>query len=400
MTSSIHQPVLAFCLFRYFPHGGLERDMMAIAIRCHQRGCAIRVYTQSWQGDRPGWMDIRLLTCRAWTNHGKARRFAEQVVRCLASDPADLVVGFNKMPGLDVYYAADGCYAARIAAGRSCMVRMTGRYRQYRAFEEAVFEPASRTQVLVISQPQAELFVQTYGTQRQRLHPLPPNVSRDRRPGPDAGAIRASLRREFGLAASDPLMLAIGSKFITKGVDRVIRALASLDAELRRRTLLLVVGGDSPAPMTRLARRLGVAGQVRFVGARDDVVRFLAGSDLLLHPARHENTGTVIVEALAAGLPSIVSGTCGYASYVEKAVAGWVLPEPFCQEALNRLLAEAVAGDLLPRYRQNALGFAASHDLYGMADEAVAVIQRILADKQATALAGPQGPQEVAAGRG
>jgi UDP-glucose:(heptosyl)LPS alpha-1,3-glucosyltransferase len=400
MTSSIRQPVLAFCLFRYFPHGGLERDMMAIAAGCHERGCAIRVYTQSWQGHRAAWLDVRLLTCRAWTNHGKARRFAAQVVQCLASDPADLVVGFNKMPGLDVYYAADGCYAARVAAGRSRLVRMTGRYRQYRAFERAVFEPASRTQILVISQPQAELFVRTYGTQRQRLHRLPPNVSRDRRPGPDAGALRTSLRREFGLAAGDPLVLAIGSKFITKGVDRAIRALASLHPGRGSHPLLLVVGGDSPAAMVRLARRLGVAGQVRFVGARDDVARFLAGSDLLLHPARHENTGTVIVEALAAGLPSIVSGTCGYASYVEKAAAGWVLPEPFSQEAFNRLLAEALAGDLLPRYRQNALAFAASQDLYGMADEAVAVIQRILADRQAVASAGQPGVQEVASGRG
>jgi UDP-glucose:(heptosyl)LPS alpha-1,3-glucosyltransferase len=400
MTSSIRQPVLAFCLFRYFPHGGLERDMMAIATGCHQRGCSIRVYTQSWRGDRPDWLDVRLLTCRAWTNHGKARRFAEQVAQSLAGDPADLVVGFNKMPGLDVYYAADGCYAARVAARRSHLVRRTGRYRRYRAFEKAVFEPASRTQILVISQPQAELFVQTYGTQRHRLHPLPPNVSRDRRPGPDAEATRASLRHEFGLAAGDSLMLAIGSKFITKGVDRAIRALASLDAARRRHALLLVVGGDSPAPMMRLARRLGVAGRVRFVGARDDVARFLAGADLLLHPARHENTGTVIVEALAAGLPSIVSGTCGYASYVEKAAAGWVLQEPFTQEALNRVVTQAVAGDLLPRYRQNALAFAASQDLYGMADEAVAVIQRILSGKQATTSDGHRGLQGAAAGHG
>jgi UDP-glucose:(heptosyl)LPS alpha-1,3-glucosyltransferase len=385
-----YQRTLAFCLFKYFPHGGLERDMMAVATGCHQRGCHIRVYTQAWQGDPPDWLDVRLLNCTAWTNHGKARRFARQVAQCLATDPVDLVVGFNKMPGLDVYYAADGCYAARVAAGRSPLVRLTGRYRQYRAFEQAVFEPASGTHILVLSQAQAELFMRIYGTQRERLHPLPPNVGRDRRPGPDADAIRASLRLQLGLAPDDRLLLAIASQFITKGVDRAIRGLASLDTDTRSHALLLVVGGDSSGPMARLARRLGVADRVRFAGARDDVPRFLAASDLLLHPARHENTGTVIVEALASGLPSIVSGTCGYASYVQKATAGWVLAEPFSQEAFNRQVAQALAAGLLPQYRRNAQAFAASQDLYGMVDEAVAAIQRILAAKS-----GQGRPREV-----
>lgn len=108
--------MLAFCLSRYFPYGGLERDMLAIATECHRRGHVIRVYTQSWQGDRPSWLEIRVLACAGLTNHGRASHFVRRLRRALASDPVDLVVGFNKMPGLDVYYAADGCYKAEALA--------------------------------------------------------------------------------------------------------------------------------------------------------------------------------------------------------------------------------------------------------------------------------------------
>lgn len=45
--------VLAFCLFKYFPHGGLQRDMVLIAQACRARGYAIEVYTTCWEGPVP-----------------------------------------------------------------------------------------------------------------------------------------------------------------------------------------------------------------------------------------------------------------------------------------------------------------------------------------------------------
>ena len=359
--------------------------MLAIASACRRRGCTIRVYTPSWQGDQPSWLEVRVLACAGLTNHGKVRHFVDRLSDALASDPVDLVVGFNKMPGLDVYYAADGCYKAKALAERGALYRMTGRYRQYQAFEEAVFGPDSRTQILIISEPQAELFVRCYHTPQSRMHRLPPNVSHDRCAPPNADEVRASFRQEFGLGPQDRLLLMIGSWFSRKGVDRSIHALAALPSRVSEITRLFVVGTDDSRGYLRLARRLGVDRQIRFLGARGDVARFLLGADLLLHPARYENTGTVIVEALAAGLPSIVSGACGYAHYVQEAEAGWVIPEPLDQEVFNRLVHDALTSGPLLRYRENALAFAAKEDLYGMVDAAVAVIEKVLADRLAVA---------------
>ena len=44
---------LAFCLYKYFPYGGLQRDFLRIALVCQARGHAIRVYTLDWQGELP-----------------------------------------------------------------------------------------------------------------------------------------------------------------------------------------------------------------------------------------------------------------------------------------------------------------------------------------------------------
>ena len=43
--------IVAFCLYKYFPFGGLQRDFMRIAQAVAARGHHVRVYTQSWAGE-------------------------------------------------------------------------------------------------------------------------------------------------------------------------------------------------------------------------------------------------------------------------------------------------------------------------------------------------------------
>ncbi len=66
----------------------------------------------------------------------------------------------------------------------------------------------------------------------------------------------------------------------------------------------------------------------------------MAASDILVHPARYDTTGTVILEAIANGLATITTATCGYAKHVDQADAGLVIPEPYSQpNFLNALKA-------------------------------------------------------------
>ena len=368
---------LAFCLFKYFPYGGLQRDFLRIARECHARGHEIHVFTMKWEGDPEPNFHIHLLKPRGFTNHHRGRTFANQLNAQMKKNDFDLVIGFNKLPNLDVYYAADVCYQARMKEERSVIYRLLPRYREWTALENDVFAQGHKPEIFLISPFQQHEYESFYQTESARFHLLPPGISRDRIAPANAGEIRQQVREHHHLREDDLLLLMVGSSFKTKGVDRSIEALASLPVNLREHCYLFVIGVDKKEPFEALANKLNVKDRVKFLGGRPDVPHYLLAADLLLHPSHHENTGTVILEAIAAGLPVLTIDVCGYAHYVTEAKAGHVLTSPFDQKTFNLVLEKMVTSGDRTAWHQNALSFAKDADIYSMPMKAVDLIESI-----------------------
>ena len=369
---------LAFCLFKYFPYGGLQRDFIRVALQCRDRGYSIRVYTLSWQGEVPNGFEVVIVPVNAITNHKRYERYGEWVHQHIEEHPVSGVVGFNKMPGLDIYYAADSCYEDKAQNQRGQLYRAMPRYRHFSNFESAVFEPNSQTRILMISEVQRPLFQKYYGTEETRFKLLPPGISKDRIAPDNSQEIRASFRQEYGIGEDDKLLLMVGSGFITKGLDRILLGMSSLKPELLKKSRLIVVGQDNPNAFLRMAKRLNIESSVTILSGRDDIPRFLLGADLLVHPAYVENTGTVLLEAMVAGLPVLATDICGYAHYIEDAKAGCLVPSPFEQERFNQLLVDMLESDELQQWRQNGLNFGKFADIYSMPERAADEIVKVL----------------------
>ena len=357
---------LAFALFRYFPYGGLQKDMLAIARACQALGAAVTVYTGAWEGNQPDDLAISVLPARGRSNHGRNRAFALALHAALREKPADRVVGFDRMPGLDVYFAADTCFRAKLDEERPWLYRWLPRCRQFLDYEGAVFGPRAQTRILTISARSRDEYARYYPGSRARMTLLPPGIARDRRAGPDAAERRARTRAQLGLRGDEHLLLFVGSGFRTKGLDRAILALAALPEDLSAKTVLLVAGQDRAARYAALAGRHGVAARVRFLGGRDDVADLLLAADLLVHPARRETAGVVLLEAAVAGLPVLTTAACGYATAIAGHAIGTVLSEPFSQDALSRALARMVVERPRQPWSANGISFGESADIYDM----------------------------------
>jgi UDP-glucose:(heptosyl)LPS alpha-1,3-glucosyltransferase len=167
----------------------------------------------------------------------------------------------------------------------------------------------------------------------------------------------------------------VGSGFRTKGLDRSLRAISVLPEGLRQITRLVVIGKDNVKPFVRMAEKLGVAGNMQFFAGRDDIPRFLAAADVLIHPAYSENTGTVLLEALAAGLPVLTTDTCGYAHYINEAAGGMVIPSPFKQSALNdALLTMLTDTQACQQWAEQGHAWARQADIYDLHQHAYDII--------------------------
>lgn len=362
---------LAFVLFNWFPHGGLQKDLVKVVRAC-QAHAQIAVYTMSWSGDRLPGVTTVIVPVSGWTATARRASFA----RYVASDVGpqhDRVIGFNRMPALDVYFAADTCFAERAFRQHGWWYRQTPRARQYLAFERAVFATTASARALLLSPQQRREYQRWYHTPDARLVDLPPGISRDHRAGSDAADMRTALRQEFGIGNDELLVLQVGSGFKTKGVERSLLALAALPEPLRIKTRYILVGHDRPDSWLARAARLGLGQQVRILPPRDDIRRFMQGADLLLHPSRNESAGMVLLEAIVAGLPVLTTANCGYAFHVHKAQAGVVCEEPFVQAALNRQLQAMLETDR-HGWRENGIRYGQHEALYDMPQAAAAAI--------------------------
>jgi len=193
--------------------------------------------------------------------------------------------------------------------------------------------------------------------------------------------VRDARRADFGFTPRDWVWIAIGVQPHTKGFDRTVRALRQFP-----NAKLLVVGlaetsTRAAAALAAQAKRLKVADRISFLGHREDIPDVMAAADLLVHPARHDTTGTVILEAVVNGLPVVTTSTCGYAQHVEAAEAGIVITEPFGYRAFVAALSAAEDAGRRARWSASAEQYGAQPFLYDGRARAAEIILAAAADR-------------------
>jgi UDP-glucose:(heptosyl)LPS alpha-1,3-glucosyltransferase len=330
----------------------------------------VTIFTSRLVGDVGSDINVEVLPVLAWTNHGRNAAFSRELARrCVGK--FDRIVGFDKLENLDVLYCADPPAAPRYASGLS---RFLPRGRKLTSLEQACFGREAKPSLLLLSQPQVDAYRSAWDTQAERITLLPPTINAERRkPQLRTDGTRKWLREEMAIGVNGLVWLSIGSQLRVKGLDRTLEAL-ELFSDAR-----LAIAGVAPSSkigrkLSRMAGRQGVKDRVRLLGMREDIPELMAAADLLVHPARTDTTGTVILEAIVNGLPVIASGACGYAEHVVRANAGTVVGEPFSQSAFIAKLREAQDEKLREQWSENAVRYGETTDVYRGLTRAASII--------------------------
>lgn len=155
-----------------------------------------------------------------------------------------------------------------------------------------------------------------WGYSERKSLVIPNGVDTDRFvPARESGLKR---RQEFGIPEDHRVVGYLGRLHAVKGWDLFCRAAASV---LRhRRDVIFVMAGPASdteiQELHRLLNKLGIASAVRFIGFEGDAPRYLAMLDILVSPSRSEGFPNAVVEAMASGVPCVVTDVADNASIV------------------------------------------------------------------------------------
>ncbi len=149
------------------------------------------------------------------------------------------------------------------------------------------------------------------------------------------------LRASLDLGGASPLVVTVGGIRRVKGMDIFIRAAALVCKEFPRAAFL--VAGEVREPehfqeLQRLARELGVASNVRFLGACGEVFSLLKMCDVFCLTSRSEGFSNALLEAMACGLPCIATRVGGNGEALEEGRSGFLTPSESPQIVAERIL--------------------------------------------------------------
>jgi L-malate glycosyltransferase len=170
----------------------------------------------------------------------------------------------------------------------------------------------------------------------------------------DAASDRRTLRTQLGLSAERRYIACVARFHPVKDHSTLLRAFAQVASVRPDIDLLLAGDGPGRESLQQLVATLGIADRVRFLGVRSDVPDLLLACEAFALTSVSEAASLTLMEAMAAGLPVVVSNVGGNPELVRDGIDGLLFPRgdsSACAAALLRVLEDT---DLSRRLGESA----------------------------------------------
>ena len=328
---------------RFQEVGGVERYIYAFCQRLIARGHEIHYFCHFWDEEPEGIKFYKIPYIFKHLRWAKVLAFDRLTQKAIERHgPFDIVHGFTKTSRQDIYTDGSGCledfqvYSLGRSAVRRFWGRMTLHQRAILSVQRARFTRGNFKRIITVSKLVQSQICKRYGLTHEEVEVVYNGIDLERFHPRNIYRHRASVRRELGLDDEVPVVLFVANDYERKGLKTLLRALQRLDG-----AVCLVIGKERPHRRSRfvkMARELGVLARVHFLDVRPDVDRFFAASDLCCLPTYFDAFGMVVLEAMATGIPCIVSATAGAAEIIVEGETGAVLPDPDDDQALGQLI--------------------------------------------------------------
>jgi glycosyltransferase involved in cell wall biosynthesis len=154
---------------------------------------------------------------------------------------------------------------------------------------------------------------------------------------------RSRVRKEMGIGADDPFLLAVGRLVHSKAHENLIAAMPAVLKKFPDAKVGICGDGVLRSKLEEQIYSLGLLDSVKLLGQSDHVAKFLASADVFVMPSLWEGLPIALLEAMSAGLPIIATRVEGVEEVVTEGEHGLLVPIGNIEalaDAILRLLAD------------------------------------------------------------
>jgi len=178
--------------------------------------------------------------------------------------------------------------------------------------------------IIAISDGIKKELITNYPSSEKKICVIPNGIDTERFLILNKQKFRKIVRDTYSLKETDIIALFPAHEFKRKGLFHIIEALSIIK---KNDIYLLVMGRDNPSSYTKMLKDKGLLKHVIFVGEQQEPEKFYAAADMMVFPTLYEPFGLVITEAMASGLPVLVSANAGAAELIKDEIDGLLIKD-------------------------------------------------------------------------
>jgi UDP-glucose:(heptosyl)LPS alpha-1,3-glucosyltransferase len=396
VSSHTHKRLkIAVLVRRFVTTGGMERYCVEVTRRLAQKN-EVHVFAEEWTWDgdeeitfhkipiflrKPSFLNLLI--------------FSYLTARSI-DDSFDIIHSHERVTHFDALTVHCPCFRTYITEEKNALKRIikwlavgvSPRKIAYLWLEDRQFKYKRNRLLLAVSEKIKKNVLENYALPEDYLSLAFPGVDEDLTSEEYSTEQRETEREKLGIGKDDLVILFVGTEFKRKGLDSLLRGFSRIAGPGVR--LVIAGGGERKRRYRRLVNNLGIKKNVMFLGLIKDMKKIYAVSDIYVLPTLSEPAGMAPLEAMAAGIPTIISSSI-YAGSAEHIKNGEALILNFpdqpgeVAEALSRLLDKNLRADIGAKGRELAKGLTWDKTT----QETLAVYHRIMRLKESQPLLDP-----------
>jgi UDP-glucose:(heptosyl)LPS alpha-1,3-glucosyltransferase len=356
---------------------GSSRSVHEVAVRLTALGHEVHIFCNRRPNAYPPTPVLRHVSMLPLGSWARTWTFDRGCRRKIHAEPFDVVHGHGNTVEQDVVTVRICRKANRLARGLSL-----SRWDPHLWLEARQLSNPRLKRIITLSEMVKQDLQRYYGIASGRIVTIPNGVDAVRFHPNLRSVHRNRVRTDLGLSREDFAVLFIASgNYINRGLLNVFLMMKQHPVNGMK---LVVAGGDRPGLFRGRAREQGIEDRMIFLPFMDRIEELHSGMDALIFPSYYDTFGNVPLEAMASGLPVIVTAQCGVSELITPGQDGLILKHTEDPDGMAAALGALKDAELRERIGRAARATAERYNWDSVAERTLEVYAELIPSGRTT----------------